>query len=443
MGPGGSDAKIATTDAYLRDREFNGAVLVADRDTVLLVHGYGVAEATSGRPIAADTIFPIGSITKVFTALAVLQLHERGLLDLDDPVSDYLPEFPDGDRITLHHLLSHTAGVPRDLSEYATVPDEADVEAALAAYPGAPLAFEPGSDFLYSNLGYELLTRVIERVAGLSYEAYMQTVIFDPLGMENSGVAVEPLVDPRAASGYVGDAESGESVPPLHARWWKGAGGIYSTVEDLYRWERGLANGTLLGADALREMHTAQSATSAVDGQGYGYGWQVIEPQRAVWHGGDMPGYHAWLVRDIERDVTVIALSNEDSWAGRGIDLIELHQRGLEIESSRLYPAVPLILGGVAVLGCLGLSLGALYLRRRGGLRFGRPGVVRLALQFVLPGTIAVVAVLVALDPVRSVGSWEALTIVAPALAWLSVALLLLATFLIVIAASAFVRPLD
>jgi len=276
----------------------------------------------------------------------------------------------------------------------------------------------------------------------VSYEDYLRTAVFEPIGMERSGVAIEPLVDPRAATGYQGYAGSGDAVAPLHASWWKGAGGIYSTVEDLYRWERALTTGELLGADASGLMHATQSPTSGLDYEGYGYGWQIIEPQQIVWHGGDLPGYHAMLFRDRRNDLTIVGLTNDDAWANRWVDLITLYDRARFLETQPMFPVVRLIGIGAAVAGLLsGLMLIVAVVRNRR--RLSRPSPIRFVSQFVVPLALVVLLLLLAFDPVTTIGSWTALTVVAPAVAWFSASLLGMAVLVLVLASSAFVRPAE
>jgi hypothetical protein len=216
---------------------------------------------------------------------------------------------------------------------------------------------------------------------------------------------------------------------------------MYSTVEDLYRWEQALTAGQLLGPDAWREMHMTQSPVSSSSLQRYGYGWFIIEPQQVVWHSGDLSGHHTWIFRDLGTELTIVALTNDDAWDARGIDLIVLHERSRFLQDQRIFPAVRYLgmVAGVAGLLSLLVAVAALARGRR---RLSRPGPRRLVVRFLIPLAIAVPVLVVASQPVRLLG-WSALTVTAPAIAWLSISLLGVVALTMAIAARAFIRPVE
>lgn len=294
---------------YVDNRQFMGAVLVARGSEVLFSKAYGLANLEWNVPNTLDTKFRIGSITKQFTAAAILLLEERGKLKLDDPIKDYDPEAPaTWDAITLRQLLGHTSGIPN----YTDTPDSDRMSAwratpheLLARVRDKPLEFSPGSQMRYSNTNYVLLGMVIEKASGGSYAAFLQQNIFAPLEMNDSGYDENALILPRRAAGYswgpggLMNASYVDMTTPF------AAGALYSTVVDLFRWERGLFGNKLLSAASLKKMTT--------QGQGhYGLGVGVIEEsgRQIVEHGGAIPGFSAKLAYYPKSDVVAVALSN-------------------------------------------------------------------------------------------------------------------------------------
>ena len=298
---------------------FTGSVLVARDGEVLLSKGYGLAYRAANLPNTPQTKFRICSVTKQFTAMAILILQAQGLLDVQDPVCDYLSECPAAWReIALHHLLTHTSGIP-DLTEF---PDYEGTKASpatplqlIARFRDKPLAFRPGETWSYSNSGYILLGYVIEQVSGQSYEAFLQEHIFARLRMGDSGYDHNLGV---IAVGYTGEG----------ARWRKGdyidmsvpyaAGALYSTVEDLYRWDQALYTEQLVPQALLDRMFTP-FATSSLGG--FGYGWIITREQgrQVVRHGGGGDGFTSIIVRYPADRATVIVLSNRDTTDLRSI----------------------------------------------------------------------------------------------------------------------------
>ena len=231
----------ALAQAYAAQGKFSGAVLVARKGEILLKKGYGLANREHDVPNTPQTIFRIGSMTKPFTAIAIMQLVEAGQLSVDDTVSKFLPDFPNGERITVHHLLSNRSGI-RDyilMPEYNAIKKQrVSTEQLIGLFRDEPLLFEPGSEFGYSNGNWVLLGYMLEQITGKSYEAAIRERIFQPLGMNNSGAEWEqPLIKHRA-SGY-DDTGAGFLNAELHDdTTMHGAGALYSTVEDLFKWDR-------------------------------------------------------------------------------------------------------------------------------------------------------------------------------------------------------------
>ncbi len=323
-------AKFAAgMDAFCKAHGFNGAMLVAERGRVIFSGGYGFADAETRLPNTAETTFKIASLTKPFTAVAVMQLAERGLLSLDDPVSAFIPEYPAGDSVRVRHLLSHTSGVP----EYATVAflGRADrpfaQEDLLKAFKSKGLRFPPGSAFEYSNSNYVLLGLIIERVSGLSYGAFVAERICRPAGMDATRYGGAPA----EAVGYLRLTEEGgvlKAAPafPLDLSSQFSSAGLVSSVADLYKWDRALRAGIFLKKRSIALMETPAAGASD-----YGLGWRIERPGRkpAVQHSGTIPGGAGTIYRDTARDRTIIILSNVQN-----ADLASLRGKALELFAS-------------------------------------------------------------------------------------------------------------
>lgn len=307
----------ARADAYLRAQVeagfFSGAVLIARGDATVFSRAYGPANAEWQIPNATDTRFRIASITKTFTAAMVLLLHEEKRLDVGASVCTYLDPCPETWRpVTLHHLLTHTAGVPSytdapDFLERARVPrTPAEI---LAPVRDRPLEFAPGSRYRYSNSGYVMLGLVLERAGGAPYEQLLDSLILVPLGLRDTGYDRPSAVLPRRASGYRPDGLALAPADHLETSWVYAAGGMYSTVDDLLKWQRALSSGRLLPRRVLERMWTADAGP-------YGYGWQVLAPsaqtlQRPlVLHAGGLNGFATDILHYPAEDLTVIILAN-------------------------------------------------------------------------------------------------------------------------------------
>jgi CubicO group peptidase (beta-lactamase class C family) len=332
----GNVGSRAVLDRAVVESGFSGAVLVARGDTVLLEKGYGQANVELGVPNTPRTAFRIGSVTKQFTAAAILRLHERGRLHLDDPVCRFFPGCPDAwARISLHDLLTHSAGVPDlyGIAQYRQEPAQPrTVPALLALFRDEPLDFEPGDRFGYSNSGYVLLGAVIERVGHVPWSAFLEEELFRPVGMANTAYDRPGALVPNRAAGYRGTrgvATANAAFRDMSDSF--AAGGLYSTVGDLYRWERALNSPAPLAAASLEAMFrphvladsestarvlSAGSPRVAIDPRHYGYGWwiSVLELDgrrvRYEYAGGDVDGFTACAARFPDDDLYIAALSN-------------------------------------------------------------------------------------------------------------------------------------
>lgn len=322
--------KIAEIDAYLEAyadiKHFSGTILISREGRSPLLRSYGQANREHQVENTPTTKFRIGSVTKQFTAVAVLQLYEEGFLELQAPISKYLPDYPEGDRITVHHLLTHTAGIPEYLSP-EHFPDllewmrqSSTTSQVVDRIKVLPLEFEPGEKFSYSNSGYILLTHIIETVSDQPYADYLQTNIFDPLEMKDTGYELPQTVIPHLAQGYifVGDDTYLQSTP-LDMSLPQGAGGLYSTVTDLARWTQWLHDGRMdsavLSATAKKSLMQpiASMEPDASNPESfYGYGLVVDTHlgQPRIHHNGGISGFSSALIHYPEAALTVTVLSN-------------------------------------------------------------------------------------------------------------------------------------
>ena len=314
----GADANDAALRAHLAravseftpGQSFMGAALVAVGDRTLLDKGYGLADARTGLADAPDTKFRIGSLTKQFTAAAILLLQQDGKLSVGDPVSRYLPDTPPAwADITLAELLGHTSGIPdftRDPTFAAWNQTSHTRAEVLARFRDKPLEFKPGSRFDYSSSGYELLGAVIEKVSGKSYATFLRERIFEPLGMRDTGLDRDGVVVARHAIGYRGSpggALTPALGPSVNVAW--SAGALYSTTDDLLRWESGLFGGRLLSPASLKLM-----TTPGLGGYGMGVIVSKIDGLTLVWHPGIIDGFGSCLLYAPDRRVTVAVLGN-------------------------------------------------------------------------------------------------------------------------------------
>ena len=274
-----------------------GAAVVVVRDgEVVLKKGYGMADVAASLPNTPKTRFLLASVTKTFTATAIMQLYDRGLLNLDDPVSKYLPDFPPGDKVKIRNLLSHTGGLP-DFMSY---------EQAMAK----PLEFEPGSRVSYSNIGYQMLGKIIEKVSGKSWEEYLQQNIFKPLGMISSGVDQEASLKERAC-GYLNSPDGFTSVGRSAATEAYSAGSLFSTVEDMLLWNEALESGKLVKPETLQLAFTPSRLNDGREAV-FGLGWMIgrYKGLREIHHGGDITGFSTEVSHFPDQKLTVIVLSN-------------------------------------------------------------------------------------------------------------------------------------
>jgi CubicO group peptidase (beta-lactamase class C family) len=316
----GQSARLeAKVDAYIKPyleiKGFSGAVLVASKGRILLRKGYGLANYELGVANTPQTRFHLASISKSFTAASIMILAERGLLSTSDPLNKFIPDYPEGDKITIHHLLVHTSGIPNvnNFPDYDAKSKFPQTPASIVEmFKNKPLIMRPGERYSYSNSNYNLLAFIIEKVSGKSYGEFLKESIFDPLGMNDTGHdgKASALIGNRA-SGYapVGAADL-ENAPYLDWTIKTGNGSLYSTVDDLYKWDRALHTEKILKRSTLDRVFASHV-------EGVGYGWFVGRRlnRRVIRMSGRSPGFQCEIHRYVDDDTCVIVLSNNYSGA--------------------------------------------------------------------------------------------------------------------------------
>jgi CubicO group peptidase (beta-lactamase class C family) len=308
---------------FINDESPGAAAIVIHEDKVLYRAGFGLADMDQGTPITPGHIFHLGSVGKQFTALAVMILAERGLLDYDDPVADYLPELAHfGNRFTIRHLLHHTSGLPDiyededlydELLSRADNPTATDLLAVVAAE--RRLVSAPGRTHAYSNTGYDLLGLLIERVSGQSYARFLAQNVFTPLGMERTFSApLRTSAQNRwVVHSYTLD-EDDELVAynsdPLDNLL--GSGSVYASVDDLYHYDQALFGGKLVRPSTLEEAFQPARLNNRRS-VGYGFGWELgPASERIVYHSGTWLAFQSCYLRYLSDELSVIVLFNQD-----------------------------------------------------------------------------------------------------------------------------------
>jgi CubicO group peptidase (beta-lactamase class C family) len=311
---------------YARKHDFNGTILVEQKQRTTYHAGFGVADRAFAVPIGLDTKFKIASITKAFTAVLILQLYEQGKIDLHAPIRRYLPDYAGegADRVTLHNLLNHTSGIEnfdqiksyeeaatKGMEVYQLPHSTADL---LSKYSSGKLVHEVGKEFDYNNGDYIILGKIIESITGKTYEETLQHQILDPLRMTASGLLYQQQIVRQLAPTYlkVDDAKPLINDLPVYSQNWYAAGAMYSTTRDLLKFSHALFGARLLKSETLNMM-----LTPGLDGYGYGLWIPRVEirgKQRRVAHRpGRIMGANVALLRYMDDEVTIIILSNTNA----------------------------------------------------------------------------------------------------------------------------------
>jgi CubicO group peptidase (beta-lactamase class C family) len=296
------------------------AVLAAQDGQILFETGFGYADIENNVPVSSETKFRIGSISKQFTAAAILKLAEQGKLKLHDPLIKYIPDFPKGKDVTIRHLLTHTSGIhsytgdPRFLERVTKPIAPKDLIEEIKKYD---YDFEPGTNWAYNNSGYFILGYLVEQISGMPFGNYLKKTFFSPLGMKNTGVYVNGKKYKNEAKGYSFENDSLAPAIDWDMSWAGGAGNLYSTAGDLYLWNEAIFNGKVLKPETLKEAHAPAklndgSLPSALGSAGYGFGWGIGEFRGTpeISHSGGLHGFITNLSRLSEENLTVVVLTN-------------------------------------------------------------------------------------------------------------------------------------
>jgi len=319
---------------------FNGAWLYAEKGEIVSKGALGFRDPEDTLPITEDTIFQLASVTKQFTAAAVMLARREGLLELDDEITKYFPEIPYPD-VTIRHLLTHTSGIPdyfddadwfiKIWKEEKRVPGNDEILCFLCETEAKPY-FAPGEGLAYSNTGYNLLALLVERLSGVPYEDFLQKNIFEPAGMGSTrcchirrdGIPFENFARATVFEDgkYVADVDSAEDGDVVAFDGLNGDDYVYTNIFDMLRWDRALREGKVLTLEEQKLMYTPAKLNNGEDavydedeGLGYGFGWFVGRDEelgRIVSHSGGMPGVATWLERFIDADRMLVILTCRD-----------------------------------------------------------------------------------------------------------------------------------
>jgi len=315
--------KIEQIDSFMQTHHnrfnFQGNVLVAYKGNSIYEGTFGYETPRRKKPLAKDAIFQLASVSKQFTALAAMITIEKGMLNYQDTITEFFPRFP-YEGITVQMLLNHTAGLPNYmwLLEHhwnkETIPYNDDVIELMAQHK-LHLYFRPGTRFAYSNTGYVILAAVIEKVTGKRFDKYLEQVIFEPLGMKNSYVysSAYKEQDPQHLNGYKYWGRGYRRIPATVNDGTVGDKGIYSTVLDLYKWDKALYENTLVREETMQKAFEAAKLKNG-NHYPYGFGFRLRERdgKKEVYHYGKWNGFRTGIIRNIDDTSTIIILNHTD-----------------------------------------------------------------------------------------------------------------------------------
>ncbi len=305
----------AILEAVYKPGQPGAAVVVRKNGRTVFRKGYGMADLELGVPIEPDMVFRLGSITKQFTAAGILLLAQEGRLRLQDEITRFLPDYPTkGRKVTVEHLLTHTSGI----QSYTDMPEwlplwrkDLTLKELIDLFKDKPMRFEPGERWEYNNSGYILLGAIIEKVSGMTYEAFVDSRIFRPLGMKRSTYGSAERIIPRRVPGYQMGKGGFVNAPYLSMTQPYAAGSLLSTVDDLAVWSDAVFGGRLVGEEWLRKAHTPYKLVNG-ESTGYGYGWFIgdFDGHRSVEHGGGINGFTSYEMTFPEDGVFLAILTN-------------------------------------------------------------------------------------------------------------------------------------
>lgn len=314
------------------EKGFSGVVFAAERGEIVVSKGYGLANDAKQIPFSSKTVFTVGSLTKQFTAAAILKLEMQGQLRVSDTIERYFDDVPQDKRsITLHHLLTHSAGLKDAFGDdFAPVTRDKIIQLCMES----ELLWEPGTQYRYSNAGYSLLGAIVELVTGDTYERFLYEELFKPAGMMATGYQIPKWNKDQMAHGYLDDGTDWGTL--LDYRWdddgpyWnlRANGGIMSTAEDLFRWHQALNGNQILSQEAKRKYFTPHVKEGPRAKTHYGYGWVVVNRKdntKVLWHDGSNGIFLADMMRFIDEDVMLLLASNRQDHRADQVKLIVLN----------------------------------------------------------------------------------------------------------------------
>ena len=328
--------RVAIIDSVVnnlfKSERFNGNILVAEKGNVLYNKSFGNANESTKELLNENSIFELASVSKQFTAMAIVILKEKGKLSYEDKISTFLPQLSNYKNVTIKHLLNHTGGLPDymdlmdslfDKSKIATNKDIVD----LFSKHNPKILFEPNTKWEYSNTGYAFLASIIEKVSGTSYGNYLQKAIFKPLEMNNTFVYTRRFAPKKISNyafGYIYSDSLKKYILPDELEETKmviwldgivGDGTVNSTVNDLLKWDRALYTEKLVSSESKKEIFRAVELNNKSK-RDYGFGWALSDDEtygKIVNHSGGWPGYKTFIERHIDNDKTIIVLQNHES----------------------------------------------------------------------------------------------------------------------------------
>ena len=325
--PTDANSEYDSAEAYLEELGFTGSVLISKGDDYLLKRGFGLADQANNIPNDPGLIYRIGSITKSFTAAAVVKLKREGYINsLDQPLSDFAPDFPYGDQITIHHLMNHQSGIPDyvgpvedyvEENNYHFDPEEI-FEIIIESIEEDGLDFTPGEFFAYSNSNYLILGLLIEELTDLSYQEYLNQNIYMPLNLNHTGKGPNTISGEERAKGY----DNGQEVGPYQMQIAYSAGEIESNIEDLEKWGKALLSDFF--TEGEKELIFAPPLEqNDINVPGAGFFTLKINDQVIYHHGGDIAGFTSLLVLIPESEGLIILLSNEQDKSEERYQIME------------------------------------------------------------------------------------------------------------------------
>lgn len=309
-------------NSLYKDGQPGAAVLLVEGDSIIYDKGFGIADLNTKVPIDGNTFFNIASVSKQFSAVALMILSEEGKLNLDDPVKKWFPDFKADfyNRITLKHLLSHSSGIPdaRDRSDRDFVLYSKDEESYSYLKTLDKLNFEPGTSYEYMNPTFQLMYSIVEKASGENFEKFMKERIFDPAGMNTTLYFEDGRSIPGMAHGYIPDSTGGFLEYDYGEESFfatKADGGIYTSTHEFLKWEKALRNNILISESMKNDAHSPHNVIDPLKGEYYGYGWFISKREGypdKIYHTGDNGGFQIYAARYPSKNILLLIFANRN-----------------------------------------------------------------------------------------------------------------------------------